>query len=519
MNRSYQIGRRAFLASIGAAAGLRMVLANLEAAAQEVKPPPRFLMMFWPVGTVRYFFLPEGTGQLGDPFTTSRILRPFEDAGLHDDMVVLYGLHMSGIGASCSGGSEGGVVLASTGADIPGTRSNGGEPDDAVAGGPSFDQIFLNRVPDLQRPGQGYANAICDERVDSFETSSRCLSYSYSTRAIEAATADCTSPGGSIVENVPLLPHGSPFDLFTEVFGSFAPEAGQEELLAGLRRRQSVLDHSLRELERLKTLAPSEQWPKIDQHAEIVRKVEQQLAQQLENATLGCELPEAPDPSIAGQSGSQFDYGDPVTDQRDDLVHQQVGALHMSVIRAAFQCDLLRVATFQWSPSTNHVSFYGLYPGMPDANVMHHPMSHRISNPNDVNNSLPSGETGALVEFLANVQTWYNTQTASLLNEFKSTADVYGGNLFDHTIFPFITDTAEATHRRSPAPALIFGGKALGMHGGQYLNFPSVDRSHNDLWMTIAQAYLNSDDPLQFFADDVFYKTDVAPIQGLWSPV
>ena len=173
--------------------------------------------------------------------------------------------------------------------------------------------------------------------------------------------------------------------------------------------------------------------PKIDQHAEIIRKLEQQLTAELENGKLDCAMPEAPDPQLAGQAGSSFDYGNAETDQRDDLVHQQVGALHMSVIRAAFQCDLLRVATFQWSPSTNHVSFYGLHPGRPDANIMHHPESHRIGNRQDVMDSMPSGDRGAVVELLADVQTWYNAQTAAILNEFKSAEDVYGGNLFDHT--------------------------------------------------------------------------------------
>ena len=105
-------------------------------------------MLFWPVGTVAPLFRPQGTGR---NYTTSEILMPFEAAGLREEMIVLFGTSDSGIPAIGAGGSEGGVVLRSTGAPIPGTRVNGGEADDALAGGPSFDQIFLKHVAGLSR--------------------------------------------------------------------------------------------------------------------------------------------------------------------------------------------------------------------------------------------------------------------------------------------------------------------------------------------------------------------------------
>ncbi|HEU5073770.1 MAG TPA: hypothetical protein VFU02_06345, partial [Polyangiaceae bacterium] len=84
MRRSYRLARRSFLAGIGGAIGLRILLRNLEAGAQDAAPPPRFLMTHWPVGTIRYHFLPTGSGTT---YTTSRILQPFEDAGLREDMI------------------------------------------------------------------------------------------------------------------------------------------------------------------------------------------------------------------------------------------------------------------------------------------------------------------------------------------------------------------------------------------------------------------------------------------------
>jgi hypothetical protein len=44
-------------------------------------------------------------------------------------------------------------------------------------------------------------------------------------------------------------------------------------------------------------------------------------------------------------------------------------------------------------------------------------------------------------------------------------------------------------------------------------------RHHNDLWLSIAQAYFKSSDPLPALAQEIFHKQNVAPIPGLWSPV
>ena len=118
--RSYRLARRSFLLSLGGAFGLEVMLQNLEATAQGTPPPPRLLVMFWPGGTIRYYFEPEG---VGTDYTTSRILQPFDDAGLRDDMIVLYGLAARGIDSGCGGGAESGTVMAVTGTHVPGTDS------------------------------------------------------------------------------------------------------------------------------------------------------------------------------------------------------------------------------------------------------------------------------------------------------------------------------------------------------------------------------------------------------------
>ena len=98
---SYRFARRSFLSAIGGAAGLEILLRNMEAGAQGAGPPPRFLMMHWPVGTIRTQFVPNGTGT---SYTTSKspagssaatnngagyIISPFDTPELRPHTIIL----------------------------------------------------------------------------------------------------------------------------------------------------------------------------------------------------------------------------------------------------------------------------------------------------------------------------------------------------------------------------------------------------------------------------------------------
>lgn len=538
MHRSYRFARRSFLAGIGGAFGLKVLLGNLEAMAQGVKPPPRFFAMHWPVGTIKYAFLPNGgvkPNGVGTIDTWSPILQPFKDRGLDADMSLFWGLR--DFGQFNGGAHESGTAMSVTGTVCPDIRYNAGQPNDGVAGGPSWDQIILNDVKDdastgavsMLRPGVGYANALCDERVDLLATSPRCLSYSHKTQVIAAGQAQ----GKMVTEHIPLLPTLSPAQLYMELFAGLMPGGSTPENMAAARilllQRKSVLDLCLRELDDLKSLAPASESSKIDIHADICRTIERQVSDYLNGAVElnGCMIPTPPDPAVVGQTAytmSMEAVDNPSA--ADDQLHEAVGKLHCSVLLAALQCNLISTATFQWSPGTNHVSFKGLKPDNPSGFFMHHPVSHKIigkgretyfdapPNPNDA-------ALVANVEFMINVHKWYNERTADVIKTFKEATDPFGGNMLDQTVIPYFTETAMATHAVGPKAAMFFGGKALGMQHGKYVNFEEETgdrlgaRPQLDFWATIAQAYFRSTDLAPYLAGRTFATTPT-PIEGLW---
>lgn len=534
MHRSYRFARRSFLAGIGGAFGLKIMLRDFEAMAQGMTSPPRFLMMHWPVGTIKHQFLPNGgvkPNGVGSITQWSRSLQPFKDKGLDGDMSLFWGLNDLGA-TNGAGGHEGGTPMSTTGTGCPGTRSNGGESDDGVAGGPSWDQIILNDVKAnattgavaMTRPGIGYANAICDARIDAQETSTRCLSYSHQTADIPAA-----NKAGNVTEHVPLLPELAPAQLYMKLFSGFMPGGSTPENMAAaklaLQQKKSVLDFCLRELAQIKTLAPASEAKKIDIHADACRKIEMQVSDLLNGKMTtanGCVVPAAPDPNVKGQVGSSNPYGIDSVASADDQTHEAIGKLHAGILLAAMQCDIISTATFQWSPGTNHISFKGLRPDEPNKIYMHHPMSHKVSGPRGKYfDAAPTDALQvALNEFMINVNRWYNEKTADIVNMFKGAQDAFGGNMLDHTVMPYFTEVAMVTHERNPKAAMYFGGKALGMQHGKYVNFEDNNgngtRAHVDFWATVAQAYFRTTDPAASL-NGLSFASAPKPIDGFWT--
>jgi len=478
--KSYKLIRRSFLQAIGAAAGLQAMLRNAEAQDAGAVSPSRFLVVHHPVGTVRTGWLCTGSGT---NFTFSDILTPFETAMLKGDMVIIDGINMSTTPGP-GGGHEKGTVVMATGAPTKWTRTGQTETDDAMAAGPSIDQLLLSKSPKLQGTPFKSLQALCDDRIDHQEISCRCITYDIVTRP----QPGIAGPGvtGASFEYTPMRPTLRPLELYTRVFGTVMPGGTTVDAMARARAaKKSVLDFTLRELTRLRTLAPASQKPVLDAHETAIRDLEKELDSQGTVTGPGCGIA-MPPPDVGAVPDDGKDHAETtIVPTADDTLHQQIGEYHQAIIRAAFKCDLTRTATFQWSPGTNHIAFKGLHPDNLNAIYTHHPVSHNA----DVGPNLtaaPAMRNGD-VQYLVNVEKWYNTRMSEFLNTLKSTVDVFGNPLLDNTLIPYVTEVARATHEWNPMPLIIFGGKNLGLKGGQFLTF--TGRPYADFLLTLAQAF------------------------------
>ena len=130
-----------------------------------------------------------------------------------------------------------------------------------------------------------------------------------------------------------------------------------------------------------------------------------------------------------------------------------------------------------------------------------------------------TGDDRDSYEFLASVQTWYNTRLAEFLTKLKAAKDAFGGSLLDYTVIPYITEVAESSHSRGPKPAFLFGGTKLGLKHGTFQNFQQQQRPQVDLFLTCAQALLQTADVKTALAAERFiqFNKNGASFDGLWA--
>jgi hypothetical protein len=466
----YRTTRRNFLQG-GCATAVAFWLRRAEAFAQGATSPRRFLVIHHPVGTVRDNWLCKGMSETD--FQLSRILTPFEP--VKKQMVVLDGIDI--IANGVGGGHEQGTVTVMTGVRTkelyPG---NGG--DDPKAAGPSVDQLFLKQSVALQGTPIASLQVSCDDRVDVAEWSTRRLSYS--------------GPGA------PMEPYLVPDLTYQRVFGTVMSTGANTMNAEALQRarmlKKSVLDFSLRDLTKLRTLAPSSERERLDAHEAAIRELERTFDSDAKEATTcGLTTPPPKLKPFVDSSGNHIGNGNYETvngKTSEHMLHEMIGKLHFEVIRAAFQCDLTRTVTFQWSPGTNHVSFQGFWPPDMTAVKMHHPLSHEFNNPD-------------VPEAMTLIDTWYSQKTCDLLQSLMNTPDLAGGTLLDNTLIPYVTEVARADHTFNNAPFLVFGGAGVKLKQGGLFKKYNPKRTVNDIWLAAAKGF---DVPMTTLGNSDMYK-------------
>ena len=507
---SYKMARRSFLRGCGGSAALLLpLLRSIEARAQGIAAPLRFLVIHHPLGAAPGL----STWRPSATATTTTFNLPAESAPfapLQSKMVMIDGLNLVAASkmAGNSGGPnthEGGMVALMTGVPTLGQIGQ----QDHCAGGPSMDQLLLARSPVLGGAAAAVANRTpfgslqlaADIRSDRDEIAPRVLSYLPPTTNSDINMA-----------RQPLYAETQPMTAFNRIFGGALPMGANAAVL--LANRLSILDFMRSDLARMQTLVPASEKPKLDTHAAAIQQLEASIRATLGPASMGSTCVKPPSPPSFTQSGtgptastglapaggvsklSGVDYFLP--NDPTNHPHQLLGQAHLSLIRAAFACDLVRVATFMWSSGTNWVVFPGTFNGATIKNNLqstpHHPPSH----------SDPTGDT-ATRDWLNQINLFYSQQTAMALQAFDGMTDIDGNTLLDNTIVVYVTEVARAwDHNQMGMPLIVFGGKNTKLKGGTFVKVTggslamqtgvssaggTGNRPYNDFWLALAPVF------------------------------
>ncbi len=511
---SYKIARRAFLRSAGGAAVLLSpILRRIEANAQGMAAPLRFLIIHHPLGTQHRgpasafdLWRPTPTTATTTDFTLPQNSAPFEP--LRAKMAMVDGLNIvtsSQVAGGNNGGfntHEGGVVGVMTGVPTLGPIGT----QDHAAGGPSIDQIFLdqspllggNNSPSASKTTFQYLALAADIRSDRDEVAPRVLSYRPSLPLDQPS-----SEAGRASARQPIFPETAPLNVYNRMFRSVLSSNGDPAVAAAkLAQQESVVDFIRGDLSRMRTLVPAAETSKLDAFATSIQQLEASI--RLSLTASACSQPMMPESfsmTGAGATGMQaptgggsqlkgvdyFDPGDP-----DNHPHQRLGMQQLGMIRAAFQCDYARVGTFMWSAGTNWVVFPSTFQGATanlagrPASSPHHPPSHTTST--DV------------MSWLAQLDTWYAAQSSAAIQALDQITDFDGNTLLDNTVVVYLSEIGRAyDHNQLNVPLLVFGGKNTRIKGGQYLKITdgpqaglenaTGNRPWNDLWLALAPIF------------------------------
>jgi len=530
---SYKMARRSFIRNCGGSAALLMpLLRSIEARAAGAAAPLRFLVIHHPLGASPGLSSWRPTASA----TTTSFTLPVESAPfapLQSKMVMIDGINIVTASKNGQGGPnthEGGMVALMTGVPTLGQIGT----QDHAAGGASIDQLFLAKSPVLGGPTSttktpfGSLQLAADIRSDRDEIAPRVLSYLPPTNNSDISQA-----------RQPLFSETEPLNAFKRIFGSVAPVGTNTQAM--LTQKLSLLDFMRSDLARLQTLIPVEERPKLDTHAQAITELEASLRANLGGVQTGgagsvCVTPAAPpffaqtgigannSPGNVPASGvsalSGVDYyvsGNPTSHP-----HQDLGQAHLSLIKAAFACDLVRVATFMWSSGTNWVVFPGMFNGATvkgsPQSAAHHPVSH----------SDPTGDP-ATRDWLIQINKFYSDQTSTALQAMDSFKDIDGNSLLDNTVVAYVTEVARAwDHNQTNAPVVLFGGKNTKLKGGTFLKVTdgplpvqtgpasassgTGNRPMNDVWLAIAPIFGVTMNSLGSAAQST------GPLPGLFNP-
>lgn len=403
------LSRRAVLAGAGTLVALPWLASWRGAAAEEVLPPRRLLVVYMPNGMLLERWTP---AEVGAGWTATELLQPLDRhrarlsvlsklANVHPVEGEIHGVLAMGVLS--------GQTVHPWSAPDPATWRT----MDRVAAS----HLAGDTLPALMLSGDG--PSLCGEAVAGmFPSCSPYWTVSYDDG------------------DTPILPDVQPRRVFDRLFAGAHPDETAAARAERLRRGRSVLDAVREDAARIQARISAEDHAKVEQYLTGVRELERRL-----------EGSAVPREGACGLAVSDLEL-EPALDAPGDAdTHAQ---LMRALVRLAFQCDRTRVVTWMLGNERSDRTFPQL--GISES---HHHISHH-------------GGDVRLQDKVAAIMRWENALLADVLDDLAATPEA-DGTLLDHTVVLGLSGMSEPnSHDDSTLPVVLAGGEALGLQHGQH---------------------------------------------------
>ena len=400
------IPRRTLLKGGGAALALPLLDAMIPAATAwaqtAAKPVRRLGFVFIPMGCDQARWTPPVQGKLGE---LSPILAPLEP--VKDHVTVLTNMRLQNA--------------------YPGTHD-------------TSNASFLSAAPAKHTESSDYYLGITVDQIAAKEIGRDTqLGSLQLAMDLNPLAGVCNNGYACVYQNclswssptTPLPSEAHPRVVFERLFGEGGNAAARG---AALHDRASLLDSFTRNIARLKQRVGAPDRARLDQYLDSVRQVEHEI-ERGEKAAADNLMPDLERP--VGVPAAFADHAKIMYD--------------LQIL--AFQADITRVVTFQFTREQNNRTYPEI--GVPDP---HHPTSHH------------GGDPEKLVK-IAKINTFHMSLFTDFLQKMKATPDG-DGSLLDHSVYLYGSGIGNSsTHDHENLPILVAGGTAAGLKGGRHIRY------------------------------------------------
>ena len=401
------IPRRTLLRGGGAALALPLLDAMIPAATlwaqTPAKPVRRLGFIFIPMGCDQARWTPPGEGKLGE---LSPILAPLQP--VKDQVTVITNTRLQNA--------------------YPGTHD-------------TSNASFLSAAPAKHTESSDYYLGITVDQIAANEIGRQTqLASLQLAMDLNPLAGVCNNGYACVYQNclswssptTPLPSEAHPRVVFERLFGEGGSASARR---AALQDRASLLDAFNGSIAKLKQRVGASDRARVDQYLDSVRQVEREI-ERAEKSVADNNLPDVERP--VGVPTAFADHAKLMYD--------------LQIL--AFQADITRVVTFQFTREQNNRTYAEI--GVPDP---HHPTSHH------------GGEAEKLAK-IAKINTFHISLFSEFLQRMKATPDG-DGSLLDHSLYLYGSGIGNSSiHDHENLPMLVAGGATTGLKGGRHLRFP-----------------------------------------------